>query len=221
MGTARGAGRQREPGELRHRVHLSRPFYLGQYEVTQSQWQAVMGENPSAFPSCGPKCPVERVSWNHVQVFLARLNRSTAAPALRLPTEAEWEYACRAGTSTPYSTGASLSSSQANFDARFPPPGSPPGAYRGRPAPVGSFRPNAWGLYDMHGNVWEWTADPFCPYSPSDVTDPRPSCAAEFKVIRGGSWYFDGNSCRCALRYTHRPADSGFSLGFRLARSVD
>lgn len=212
-----------EPGrdinEIAHTVHLSKDFYLGRYEITQVEWKTVMGANPSWFQSCGSDCPVERVSWNDVNVFIARLNRRTSG-GFRLPTEAEWEYACRAGTTTTFSTGASLNTGQANFDGRFPYNNDAAGVFRGAPIAVGSFEPNAWGIYDMHGNVWEWTSDPYCPYEKRFVTDPKPVCKSPLRVIRGGSWYFGADSARCALRYTHRPQDSGFSLGFRLARTI-
>ncbi len=216
-----------EPGhqadEVLHRVRISRPFYLGKYEVTQGEWQRATGGNPSHFQSCGSRCPVERVSWYEVQGFLARLGR-LSGERYRLPTEAEWEYACRAGTTTAFSTGSGLGSTRADYDARYPLPGHPRGAYRERPTPVGTFPPNPWGLFDLHGNVWEWTADEHCPYEQpaagGEVVDPVDRCGAPLKVIRGGSWYFDEASARCGLRYTHRPQDRGFSLGFRVVREL-
>ncbi len=221
-----------EPGhqadEVLHRVRISRAFYLGRYEVTQGEWQRVTGGNPSHFLECGPRCPVERVSWYEVQGFLARLGR-LSGERFRLPTEAEWEYACRAGTSTPFSTGSELGAERANYDARYPLAGHSKGAYRERPTPVGTFAPNPWGLFDLHGNVWEWTADEHCPYevapgsggdSGGEVVDPVGRCGAELKVIRGGSWTFDEDSARCGLRYTHNPRDRGFSLGFRVVREI-
>ncbi|HZI95386.1 MAG TPA: formylglycine-generating enzyme family protein [Patescibacteria group bacterium] len=212
----------REPAELPHLVRVSKDFYLGRDEVTQRQWRRVMGGDPSHFTRCGADCPVEQVSWHQVREYLARLQRAGAAAGerFRLPTEAEWEYSCRAGTTTPFSTGANLTTLQANYDGNHPYDGFPTGIYREGPTPVGSFAPNAWGLRDMHGNVWEWCEDDFCPYPADAVTDPVGSCSSERKVIRGGSWYFDANSARCALRYTHQPADRGFSLGFRVVREV-
>jgi len=218
MGTPLGV-EDREAEEVPHRVTLTRTVYLGQFEVTQRQWAGVMGENPSHFQACGGGCPVERVSSLDIQAFIERLATQTGA-RFRLPTEAEWAYACRAGTATPYATGDPLTTDQANFNGTFPNPGAPVGDYRKTTTPVGSFPPNAWGLYDMHGNVWEWTEDEHCPYPDRPVTDPVGRCAAETRVIRGGSWYFDANSARCGLRYDHRPQDSGFSLGFRLARDA-
>ena len=206
-----------EATELLHRVRLTRPVWLGRYEVTQGQWLRVMGENPSSFADCGLDCPVENVNALEVEEFLRRL-RAPSGEAFRLPTEAEWEYACRAGTATPFSTGANLTSAQANYDGRYPYAGFPAGDFVGRPTPVGSYAPNAWGLFDLHGNVWEWCRDEFCPYPEGAASDPVGACAAQLRVIRGGSWTFDGDSARCAVRYTHRPEDRGPSLGFRLVR---
>jgi formylglycine-generating enzyme required for sulfatase activity len=190
--------------ESRHPVTISRPFYIGTTEVTQAQWTAVMGYNHSQLRAAGPNAPVETVSWFEVQEFLRRLNR-LGEGHFRLPTEAEWEYACRAGTDSPYAFGQHLTTRQANFDGRGT-------------MPVASFPPNAWGLYDMHGNVWEWCGDEVCPYPSGAVTDPVQQCGSRFKPIRGGSWYFGADSARSALRYTHEPQLSGFSIGFRVVR---
>ncbi|HEY0370917.1 MAG TPA: formylglycine-generating enzyme family protein, partial [Thermoanaerobaculia bacterium] len=185
-----------EPGS-QHRVTISKAFEMSATEVTQRQWQEVMGTNPSAFPN--PDAPVEQVTWNEVQEFLRRTKT-------RLPTEAEWEYACRAGTRTAYHTGDALPPDAANYD-------------RQSTTPVASFPPNAWGLYDMHGNVWEWCADEYCPYPKDAVRDPFQRCGSPYKVIRGGSWHFGPDSARSALRYTHEPHLRGFSIGFRVIRS--
>jgi len=210
-----------------HDVEITRPFLMGQHEVTQHDWRIVMGTAPSHFSACGPRCPVENVSFDEVQQFLAKLNAHVAppqskAPSLRyrLPTEAEWEYACRARTTGPFSTGENLTTAQANYNGRFPYASFlPPGEFRQKTTPVGSFPLNPWGLADMHGNVWEWTADWYGPYgeTSSSNIDPRGPARGEKRVIRGGSWYFDANSARCGLRYTHAPQDKGFSLGFRVA----
>lgn len=208
-----------EAGERRHRVRLTHALDFGRYEVTQGQWRRVMGANPSRFADCGPDCPVENVNALEIAEFLVRLRRLSGG-TFRLPTEAEWEYACRAGSSTPFGTGAKLSSAQANYDGRYPYAGSPPGGFAAQTTPVGSYPANAWGLFDLHGNVWEWCADDLCPYPPGEagtaVIDPRGVCASGLKVIRGGSWTFNGDSARCAVRYSHRPQDRGPSLGFRL-----
>jgi formylglycine-generating enzyme required for sulfatase activity len=205
----------REAVEVLRTVTISRPFYLGRHEVTQQQWRAMMGSNPSAFQDCGPRCPVEGVTWWDVQEFLSRLN-DRGGPHYRLPTEAEWEYACRAGGSKPFGHTDSLSSRDANIHGSYP-YNAPKGTFRKKPLPVGSFPANPWGLYDMSGNVWEWIQDSFCPYAPGPLTDPLASCDSDRRLIRGGSWLFDGSSARCGLRYTHRPQDKGYSLGFRVA----
>jgi formylglycine-generating enzyme required for sulfatase activity len=207
-----------EPGrnddEVLHRVTISRLFYIGKHEVTQAEWTKVMGSNPSHFGNC-ERCPVEGVDFYQVNDFLSRLNAGTTSMRFRLPTEAEWEYACRAGTSTPYGVGAQLTSAQANIDDRYSADVEDGAAYE-KTLPVGKFPPNAWGLNDMHGNVWEWTNDRYGPYIPRHDSDPRGAEIGGERVIRGGSWHFDANSARCGLRYTHAPQDSGFSLGFRV-----
>jgi formylglycine-generating enzyme required for sulfatase activity len=205
----------REAVEVLRTVTISRGFYLGRHEVTQGQWRSIMGSNPSAFQDCGPRCPVEGVTWFDVQEFLSQLN-ARGGPHYRLPTEAEWEYACRASGSEPFGHRATLSSRDANINGTYP-YNAPQGTFRRTPLPVGSFPANPWGLYDMSGNVWEWLQDPFCPYPDGPATDPVGTCESDRRVIRGGSWLFDGASARCGLRYTHRPQDKGYSLGFRLA----
>jgi formylglycine-generating enzyme required for sulfatase activity len=208
----------REAQERPHRVRLTRAFYLGATEVTQAQWQNVMGTTPSHFAGCGPSCPVERVNVHDIQTFLARLN-GRGAGTFRLPTEAEWEYACRAGGSQPFGDRSTVGENDANIDGRFP-YGASASVESVGTTPVRSYAPNAWGLFDMAGNVWEWTQDAHCAYPDASVVDPVGRCDSPHRVIRGGSWKFDGNSARCALRYTHRPEDRGFSLGFRLVRDV-
>jgi formylglycine-generating enzyme required for sulfatase activity len=203
--------------EVQHDVTLSAPFMIGRYEVTQREWKTVMGTSPSHFADCGPLCPVEQVSYFDVEEFLRRLNTGSRALRYRLPTEAEWEYACRAGSTAPFATGKNLTTDQANYNGTFPYAGFPRGVYRQHPTPAGTFAPNAWGVADMHGNVWEWTSDWYGGYGAGPATDPHGPSSGEKKVIRGGSWYFDANSARCALRYTHAPADRGFSLGVRVA----
>ena len=210
----------RNDDELLHDVEITRPFFLGQTEVTQQQWRTVMGNTPSQFAGCGPRCPVENVSYAEVQKFLDKLNAHTPQTLrYRLPSEAEWEYACRARTTGPFSTGENLTTAQANYNGRQPYGSFPAGEFRQKPTPTGTFPLNPWGLADMHGNVWEWTSDWYGPYSegPAANIDPRGAGSGDKRVIRGGSWFFDANSARCALRYTHAPQDKGFSLGFRVA----
>jgi formylglycine-generating enzyme len=206
----------REEQERQHRVRLTKGLSLARQEVNQELWARVRGRNPSHFRDC-PLCPVERVSYLQVSVFLTRVNERAADPRFRLPTEAEWEYACRAGGTAAFGARSTIDADDANYNSEYPMPGGRKATTRGRTVAVGSFPPNAWGLFDMHGNVWEWTSDWHCPYSAGSVSDPAGGCASERRVIRGGSWYFDAASARCALRYTHRPQDPGFSLGLRLA----
>jgi sulfatase modifying factor 1 len=213
---------QREPQERLHRVTISRGFYLGVHEVTQREWTRVMRANPSNFKGC-PACPVERVTYFDVEQFLERLNAAKGWPGFRLPTEAEWEYACRAGGHDAYGASATITPSRANYaaDHKAPATAHPERQAPGRTLPVGTFAPNAFGLFDMSGNVWEWTSDDHCAYPDSGVTDPSGRCGSGLKVIRGGSWYFGADSARCGMRYTHRPQDRGFSLGVRLAHDAD
>ena len=217
MGTPPGEP-EREAGERLHRVTLPKAFYMAMYEVTQGEWQRVMGQNPSRFQDCGLRCPVENVNWFEVQQFVRHLN-ARSQPGFRLPTEAEWEFACRAGGTQPFGHSATLTAAEANIHGEFP-YGGPAGTFRARPVAVGRFPANAWGLFDMSGNVWEWTEDWSCPYPTDPEVNPLGRCGSETRIIRGGSWLFNGASARCGLRYTHRPDDRGPSLGFRLVKDV-
>jgi formylglycine-generating enzyme required for sulfatase activity len=192
-----------------HKVNITKPFYLGKYEVTQEQWQAVMGSNPSHFK--GPKNPVEQVSWDNCQAFLNKLNEKSRSGGVKfgLPTEAQWEYACRAGTTTQYSVG--------DDPAKL-------GDYawwkenaEKTTHPVGQKKPNAWGLYDMHGNVFEWCADWYAAYSNSSVDDSTGPTSGSDRVLRGGCWSFDAGLCRSAFRFIGTPAFRFHILGFRVA----
>jgi eukaryotic-like serine/threonine-protein kinase len=198
----------------RHRVTLS-TFKMGKFEVTQAQWQAVMNNNPSHFKNCD-NCPVENVSWNDAQEFIKKLNQMTGMK-FRLPKEAEWEYAARGGTTTRFYTGNCLSTQQANYDGNYPASGCSSGTYREKTLPVGSFSPNGFGLYDMHGNVWEWCSDWYGAYSSGNQTNPKGPSTGYDRVRRGGSWAGIARDCRVSYRIIYTLAYRDSDLGFRLA----
>lgn len=196
-----------------HRVMISNAFYVGRFEVTQGQWRAMMGDNPSRFD--GDHLPVEEVSWDDVQRFINKLNALNDGFLYRLPTEAEWEYACRAGTATAFAFGDSLSSAQANIDDRQNRGGSVTGMRREGTTAVGSFQPNAFGLYDMHGNVWEWCQDFYDYYPNNSSTDPRGPNSGVRRVLRGGGWTTGSSFARSAIRIGWGPSTRDNSHGFR------
>jgi len=207
------AGRFRDEGPIHH-VAIENAFYMGRYEVTQQQWRALMGYNPSYFT--GDDLPVEQVSWDEVQEFIRRLNEKMGTNTYRLPSEAEWEYACRAGTTTRYSFGDS-DSELGEYAWYLDNSG-------GKTHPVGEKKPNPWGLYDMHGNVWEWVQDiRHANYNgaPTDGSawEEGSGLGGIFRVNRGGSWRSTARRCRSANRSAGQ-SDRLISLGFRLARSV-
>lgn len=189
------------------RVSITLPIYMGRFPVTQAQWQRIMGDNPSWKEGCG-NCPVEQVSYRDVEEFLGRLNRMDRG-AYRLPTEAEWEYAARAGSDTPYCFGADANrlAQHAWFYRNT----------RGGAQPVGQKQPNAWGLHGMHGNVWEWVQDWYGPYPASQTAvNPVGPARGKYKVIRGGSWTNDFDLCRSAARMKVAPGNRHLNLGFRV-----
>ncbi len=249
----------RREAEFQHQVTLTNDFWLGQYEVTQAQYEGVMGQNPSTFQ--GDNLPVECVSWKDAVAYCKKLNEMFAdrlprGYAFALPTEAQWEYACRAGTTTALNSGKDLtceigscpnldevgwyfkSSMSGGLTAFMVPRAYAPtdqllgtlahGGNRGiETHPVGQKKPNAWGLYDMHGNVWEWCLDIFDAYPDDNETDPQKIPSFQDKlfrtslchVARGGSWYFQAFYCRSAYRFNFEPDTSAFFLGFRVALS--
>ncbi|MDL2269434.1 formylglycine-generating enzyme family protein [Desulfosarcina sp. OttesenSCG-928-A07] len=194
----------------RYTVTLTQAFYLGKYEVTQAQWVAMMGSNPSKYK--GRTNPVEQVSWDDVQDFIQQLNEKEDTRRYRLPTEAEWEYAARAGSQTAYSFGddARQLGNYAWYDRES------------GPYSVGQKRANKWGLYDVHGNVYEWVADWYQEdyYTDNPGKDPQGPSSGKYRVIRGGSWFFSAEDCRSANRNFNSPDHRISSLGFRLACSV-
>ncbi|MDC3335965.1 SUMF1/EgtB/PvdO family nonheme iron enzyme [Opitutales bacterium] len=209
----------RGTNETEHNVTLTKGFYLGKYEVTQAQYEAVMTGNtdslsatPSQWPN-NPNRPVEKVSWADAQIFLTRLNAQQSANipagwAYVLPTESQWEYACRAGTTTMYSWGNDINATRANYLAS--------GLSQTRD--VGYYAANPWGFFDMHGNVWEWTADWFQAAYPTGnpVVNPTGPASGSFRVKRGGSWSNDGTSLRSAERFDDTPSDRSRNIGFRV-----
>jgi formylglycine-generating enzyme required for sulfatase activity len=234
----------RSPDEGQHQVTIS-AFYMGKYEVTQREYEEIIGTNPSRFK--GPNRPVENVTWFDALEYCNRRSEQEGlqpvytitvegerrtraswdrgANGYRLPTEAEWEYACRAGTTTFFSTGSNITSDQANYDGQFPYNNNDKGTYRRRTTDVGSFPANAWGLHDMHGNVWEWCWNQYGRYESTPQTDPfeYPSAIAQHiysRVVRGGAWNTTGRENRSAYRRNLHWTRNYDSLGFRLARNL-
>jgi formylglycine-generating enzyme required for sulfatase activity len=203
------AGEDNDLGVGYQWVWITKPFYIGKHEVTQEAWQRVMGTNPSAFK--GPKNPVEKVSWKDCQDFLKKLNGLEKAPGqFRLPTEAEWEWACRAGARTRFCSGDGEGTlgEYAWYDANS----------GNTTHPVGKKQPNAWGLHDMHGNVWEWCGDWHDGYSKGwkPQTDPIGPATGSARVLRGGAWYLIPGLCRSAYRISNVPSFRFNIIGFRV-----
>jgi formylglycine-generating enzyme required for sulfatase activity len=221
MGSRWGSEAGRDINETQHQVTLTKPFYCGKFEITQGQWKRVTGSNPSNFESSGNAAPVERVTWRDCQDFLDKLCDLEGVPrgTYRLLTEAEWEYACRAGTRTAFCYGNNLDSRQANFNGNFPYGEASKGVHRKKTVKVGSFAPNAFGLYDMHGNVREWCNDWFENYRGSE-TDPIGASKGSEKIIRGGSWDDEACSCRSAARGKGNILQRSFNCGLRIARKL-
>ncbi len=201
--------------ELLHEVTLSHGFWLADTACTQAFWTAVWPVNPSHFQDDLRK-PVENIAWHDAQRFIAELNRRLPGLDARLPSEAEWEYACRAGTTTPFAFGQTVTTDQINYHGRYPYAGNEPGVCRQGTVPASSLAANAWGLYQMHGNVWEWCADWFDEYSPEPQVDPRGPVVGKMRVLRGGTWSDPARYSRSAARSRIEPAYRPRSTGFRL-----
>jgi formylglycine-generating enzyme required for sulfatase activity len=213
-------GNDKPPTELTamespsHKVCLTKAFWLGETEVTQKQWEDVMGNNPSK--SKGFTLPVDRVNWEDVQGFLAKLNAKEGGSAFRLPTEAEWEYAARAGSTDDYSFGNDTGDlAQYAWFGNL--------GYKGGSHEVAIKLPNAWGLYDMHGNVWEWVQDWYDPgyYKNSPEKDPTGPDSGKYRIYRGGSWVGKAANLRSSVRFSALPVTRTHDLGFRLLRQAD
>jgi formylglycine-generating enzyme required for sulfatase activity len=198
-----------------HRVKITNGFFMGSTEVTQGQYREIMGKNPSHFK--GEDNPVETVSWDDAVKFCKKLSEKEGK-TYRLPTEAEWEYACRAGTSSPFHTGETISTSQANYNGNYVYGNGAKGVYHERTMSVGSFPRNAFGLYDMHGNVWEWCQDWYGKgyYETSPTTDPQGPSTGVYRLLRGASWSICPWNCRSASRYWNAPFARYDYFGFRI-----
>jgi formylglycine-generating enzyme required for sulfatase activity len=198
--------------EIPRQVTLTRGFWIGKYPVTQGQWLRVMGSNPSEFRSVGSDAPVENVSWDDAQIFCSLVSRANGIQC-RLPTEAEWEYACRAGsTGRPYCFDSPYQGDLVDYAWYSKNSGE-------TTHPVGQKKPNAWGLHDMHGNVWEWCADWYDKYTKGPATDPKGPRSGSYRVYRGGGWFNVAEICRSAYRLRYYPDSRSFNLGFRVAVS--
>jgi formylglycine-generating enzyme required for sulfatase activity len=216
--------------EVPHRVRISRPFYIGIFEVTQEEFENVMGVNPSWFSAQGEganhvvkpeakRHPVEQVDWNDAVEFCRRLSEKEGS-TYRLPTEAEWEYACRAGTTTPFHFGTEFNGAQSNTNGKYPYRMETKGPQIGSTVPVGEYSANPFGLYDMHGNVYEWCSDwsERDYYRRSPVVDPEARTEGLYHVIRGGSWFSYPVNCRSGFRNIGTPDYRRNDLGFRVVR---
>jgi formylglycine-generating enzyme required for sulfatase activity len=193
---------------------------MGKYPLTQAQYQAIMGKNPAYFK--GNNRPVEHVSWDDAVLFCQKLSQRTGKN-YRLPSEAEWEYACRAGTKTPFSFGDNITTDLVNYNGTYPYKSAPKGKYREQTTDVGTFfLPNPFGLYDMHGNVWEWCEDDWHENyidAPTDGSAWNSQSGSNTKLLRGGSWYYDAGCCRSANRNRYSRDYRYYYCGFRVVSS--
>ncbi len=205
--------------ETQHQVTLPEGYYMQHTEVTQGQWEAVMGSNPSYFSSCGLNCPVENVSWNEAQEFINKLNQRGEGTYM-LPTEAQWEYAARAGSSLAFANGK-ITEASSGYDPNLDAMGWYSYNSVSKAHQVAQKTPNALGLYDMHGNVFEWCQDWYASYNLGSVTHPEGPPSGSYRVKRGGGWYYDASICRSAYRLGTGPYFRSSHIGFRLVRQAD
>ena len=210
---------QRAKDEAQHAIVIEQPFYLGETEVTAAQWQAVMDEasGPPVEDEL-PVWPATDVTWYEAQRFVETLN-GEHGDGWMLPSEAQWEYACRAGTTTPFSFGSTIAPEQVNYHGRYPYDGSPRGLVRDKPVAVASLPANAWGFHEMHGNVWEWCSDIYALDAADAPTEDDSSGSS--RTLRGGSFSSSGKECRSAFREGYSPNSDGTKYGLRIARAVE
>ncbi|MFW5488740.1 MAG: formylglycine-generating enzyme family protein [Desulfovibrio sp.] len=206
----------RKDDETQHEVTLTHGFWLADTACTQELWEAVMENNPSKF-SGEPELPVDSVSWQNCQNFCQKVSALLPDIRLTLPTEAQWEYACRAGTETPFSFGENITPAQVNYDGTRPYADGQEGRFRKKTVPVKALECNQWGLYQMHGNVWEWCQDWYGEYPTSSVVDPFGADSGENRLIRGGCWIRYGGSVRSAYRGRFDPGFRYVITGFRFS----
>ena len=206
--------KERHDNEIQHQVTLSQGFWLADTACTQALWMAVMGDNPAFFTE-NENNPVEQVSWDDVRNFIKQLNILTSGLGAQLPTEAQWEYACRAGTATPFSFGETITPDQVNYDGNIPYANEKKGRCREKTVAVKSLPANPWGLYEMHGNVWEWCSDWFDDFFDKPIIDPIGSDTGSSRVLRGGSWSNHGWRTRSANRGWYAPVNRDNYIGFR------
>ncbi len=220
MGSPPTEKAQNEDEQPQHQVNLS-AFFIGKFQVTQEQYQQIMGKNPSHFK--GAKFPVDTVSWDDAVEFCKNLSLNTGR-SYTLPTEAQWEYACRAGTTTPFYFGQTITTDLANYNGEYTYANRAKGNYRQQTIEVGQFPPNSFGLYDMHGNVWEWCQDFWHSNYKGAPTDGSPWIDPpnynHSPVLRGGSWKNKPHCCRCAFRYNFYPDRIFNNIGFRVVCNI-
>jgi len=210
------AEKSRSDDEVQRQVTITQNFYIGKFEITQKQWKKVMGSNPSAYKS--ENAPVENISWDDCMIFIQKLEKLEGFKpgTLALPTAAEWEYTCRAGTKTATCYGDLICSKNDNFDGNDPYGDAPKGPNVGHPCDVGKFKANAWGVYDMHGNVSEWTSDRYAATTEDAVVDPQGAKTGTERILLGGSWRCEGEYCRSSDKEWEETDYVEDYIGFRI-----